>query len=99
MNCVFQRCGEKNGRPVCCCTTKGCWNRVYSDDPEHCYAQCRIAGLGDYLARALAYVGITPRLVVRVKVALGFKPRCGCGERRERLNTIWRRLRRRSAPG
>jgi hypothetical protein len=38
MMCQFERCGEKNGRAICCC--QNCDQKVYSDDPENCFAEC-----------------------------------------------------------
>lgn len=38
MICKFEICGEKNGKPTCCC--KVCGNTLYESDPERCYAEC-----------------------------------------------------------
>lgn len=49
--------------------------------------KCQAMGLGDLLAAGLAALGITED---RVSAAIG-RP-CGCGERREKLNELGRKI-------
>lgn len=89
MMCSFARCGEKNGRPIVCCTRDGCDNRMWGSDPSACFAECwGGAGWGDRLARGLRRFGITPRFVIRLKMRLGLLPVCRCYQRRQWLNAI-----------
>lgn len=94
MMCLFERAGEKNGRPICRCTREGCGRAIYSDTPEQCHAVCRAdRGWGDKLSDFLSHrLRITERSYRRFKVRWGLKDACGCGERRERLNRIGRRV-------
>lgn len=48
----------------------------------------RRPGLGDYVAKGLAAVGITKERVAR----LTGKKDCGCGKRQQRLNEIGRKF-------
>jgi hypothetical protein len=94
MMCHFERCGEKNGRPICCCVNDGCNVKVYSDSPETCYAQCRgEMGWGDHLAEYLKQRWkLTERRYQDLKVRYGFADACGCRQRRLKLNRLGKRI-------
>lgn len=94
MTCTFARDGEKNGRPVCRCVREGCGRAVYSDQPEQCFAECKAdRGWGDKVADLLERrLRITEAKYRRWKVRWGLKDACGCGQRKEKLNRLGRRI-------
>lgn len=94
MNCLFERDGEKNGRPVCRCVREGCRRAVYSDDPDSCHAECKAErGWGDLLADALEErLRLTKQRYRKAKVRWGLADACGCAARQEKLNRIGRRI-------
>jgi hypothetical protein len=64
--------------------------------PVHCacgYVQMQPKrGAGDWLAVALAMVGITERRYARAKRRIGLRGKCGCKKRQQRLNTFGAQL-------
>jgi hypothetical protein len=96
MMCVFERCGEKNGRPICGCVNDGCNVKVYSDSPETCHAQCRgEMGWGDHVAEYLKRRWKLTECSYRMwKVRNGFRDACNCRERKQTLNWGGRKIKR-----
>lgn len=69
------------------CTCQGCGKTVTIPRAGRAYHPCPGRGLGDLVAAGLAALGITEE---RVSAAIG-RP-CGCGERREKLNELGRKI-------
>lgn len=64
---------------------------------ENIHSRCAATqgkpGLGDYIATALQFVGITPERYVAAKAAVRLKKKCRCKERQELLNSLGRKVR------
>lgn len=84
--CSFRPLEQSNGRTLYRCVR--CLFELRSPHPaerihRHCSAN---DGLGDYVAKVLGKLGITP---ARVSRAIG-RP-CGCKKRQEMLNQLFRK--------
>lgn len=82
-DCIFPS-GKKGEKCVACG-----WPLPidFSEPPRR---NCRSPGLGDRMATALAYFGITERRWLWLKGFVIEQPTCGCRKRRESLNRFGR---------
>ncbi len=81
------------------CLVCGLQGRVRDGTPKVCCGLCGFVqlagarpGLGDRIAARLHRVGITPERWVKIKKALGLKPRCNCPERQMAINAFGKRV-------
>lgn len=76
---VCKRCGYERYAPHHPSTWKG--------DPQWCPSWPRAWEWGHWLTLLLAALGLRKEGYVWLKRRLGLTPKCGCGQRAERLNT------------
>ena len=79
-------------RPCVCGKCRLCW--LAEHDPRYAAlwgVTPKRRGLGDWVAAALAWLGITKTRADRVAKAVG-RPSCGCAARQQRLNDLGKKI-------